>query len=242
MLDTLPIDRDRVLAVTGLALEARIAAGPGILTVCSGGDPDRLRSRLAATDTRALRALVSFGLAAGLNPDLRPGDVVLATEIASGQDLWETDPTVTRAVASRLTHNRTAPIFARVAGADFIVLDAAAKAALHTATGGAAVDMESHVMAEFAVANRLPIGVVRVICDPASRALPVLAQHALEAHGRVDLPGVLRRLARDPSQMLTLVRTARDFATALGALRRCRRLLGLRLGLADLDDLVLDMA
>lgn len=242
MLNPSPIARNRILAVTGLAVEARIAAGPDVIVACAGGGPDRLRSMLSATDTRALRAVISFGLAGGLDPALPVGGVVLATKVTGGAEAWQTDPTVTRALTLALAGAPTAPVLSGVAGADAVVMDVAAKAALHGATGAAAVDMESHAAAEFAAINRLPLGVVRVICDPAWRALPPLTQIAVQAHGRVDVPAVLRSLARDRSQIGALMRTARDFATAVGALRRCRRLLGLRLGLADLDDLVLDMA
>ena len=242
MVDASPAERDRVLAVTGIAREARIAAGPGIVAICCGANPDRLRAGLAAIDASALRAVVSFGLAGGLDPVLRRGNVVVATQITAGGHTWQTDPVLTRTLADALSRHRNAPILAGVAGADAPVMDAAAKAALHRATGAAAVDMESPVAAEFASAHRLPVGVVRVICDPASRALPALAQHALDAHGHMDLPAMLRGLARDPWQIAALVQSARDFATALASLRGCRRLLGVRLGLADLDQLVLDVA
>src|SRR5215217_712246 len=97
-------DRDsgRILVVTGLALEARIAAGPHITTLCSGGDPLLLRSRLAATGPRGLRAVISFGLAGGLDPTLRPGDVVVASEVTSGADVWQADRAVVQALRSRV--------------------------------------------------------------------------------------------------------------------------------------------
>ena len=64
-----------VLAVTGLAKEARLAAGPGVVAIGAGGDPQRLRRLLDARDPRACRAVVSIGIAGGLDPALRSGDV-----------------------------------------------------------------------------------------------------------------------------------------------------------------------
>ena len=240
MLDHPTIDGGRVLAATGLALEARIAAGPGIVTACSGGDPSRLRSLLAAANPRTVRAVISFGLAGGLDPALRAGDIVIATDVVSGTTSWPTDKKLMSALTTRLAGGRAAPVLGRVAGSDAVVSDPATKATLH-GTGAAAVDMESHVAAAFASAHRLPFGVVRVICDPAGRALPPLAQHALGTHGSIRLPSILGSLARDPSQIPALVRVGHDFATAVLVLRRSRRLLGRRFGLADAGEFVLDV-
>ena len=68
-----------VLAVTGLAREARIAAGAGVEAIQAGGNPQRLRLLLDARAAPGCRAVVSFGIAGGLDPALRPGDVVVAT-------------------------------------------------------------------------------------------------------------------------------------------------------------------
>ena len=235
-----PTNDGTVLIATGLALEARIAAGPGIVTLCSGGDPSRLRSLLEATDPRALSAVVSFGLAGGLDPALRPGDTVIARDVVAGAARWPTDERVTGALAAHLAGDRIAPTFGRMVGSDIVVSDPAAKAGLHRA-GAIAVDMESHVAAAFAATHGLPFGVVRAVCDPAGRALPPLAQHALEAHGHVDMRAILGSLVRDPSQIFALIGLGRDFATAVVALRRVRRRLGRGFGLADAGDLMLDV-
>jgi len=124
-------------------------------------------------------------------------------------------------------------------GSDVVVMDPAEKAKLHAA-GHIAVDMESHVAAEFAAARNLPFGVVRVICDSATRTLPPLAQNALGAQGQVDIAGVLRSIAGNPGQLVTLVGVGRDFAAGVRSLRRCRRLLGLGFGL-DAGELGLDV-
>lgn len=52
-----------ILAVAGLAREARIAAGPGVETIQAGGNPERLRAALDRRSPDDLRAVVSFGIA-----------------------------------------------------------------------------------------------------------------------------------------------------------------------------------
>jgi hopanoid-associated phosphorylase len=242
MLDVTTSDERPVLAVTGLAREARIAAGPGVITICSGGDPRRLRTLLEAVDGRALRAVISFGLAGGLDPALRPGDLVVATEVAATGRRWKSHPGLVESLAASLEKYPDAPTLGRLAGVEAVVLDAVTKAKLRDATGAAAVDMESHVTAEFAAVHQLPIVALRAICDPASRALPPLAQHTLKPNGKVNLAAVFGGLAGDPIQMVALMRAARDSAAAFGSLRRGRRLLGAGFGFLDRRELAFDMA
>jgi len=222
-----------ILAVTGLARESRIAAGAGVEVVCSGGDPVRLRSRLDGLTARRYHAVISFGIAGALDPALRPGDVVVATEIVSGTGAWPVAPPLARALTDRL--GRTGAVSARVACVDAPLMDAAAKGAMRDKTGAAAVDMESHVAARFAAAADLPMCVLRVISDPADRMLPPLAAHALTPDGRVDFFAVLAGLARDPAQIPLLMQAGRDAGAAFAALRRVRRVLAFGLGLAGAD-------
>ena len=90
--------------------------------------------------------------------------------------------------------------------------------------------------ARYAAEHALPFAAVRVISDPAERALPKLAKAALKADGRVDFGAVFSGLARAPSEFSTLLRAGGDAGRAFAGLRRCRRLLdfGLCFGLADL--------
>src|SRR5665213_4520834 len=83
-----PIDPRPVLIVTGLLQEARIAAGPGMTVICSSSDPQQLRALLTVFDPSTIRGVISFGIAGGLDPSLTSGDVVVATEVLSGDTRW----------------------------------------------------------------------------------------------------------------------------------------------------------
>lgn len=220
-----------ILIVTGATFEADIAAGDGVTAICSGAHPLRLRSMLADIDPRRFRAVISFGLAGGLHPSLRPGDLIIADQIIAGSKTWQTTPALMNALQS----STSTPRRASVAGADAPIMDAASKAALHAATGAFAVDMESHVAAHFATHNHLPWGVLRAICDPAHRALPAIATAGLKPDGQIDLAATLKSVARNPLQIPALIRTGIDTAIAVRALRRARGLLGLAFGLGSAD-------
>lgn len=201
--------------------------------LCSGGDSARLRSLLGAVDPARFRALISFGLAGGLDPDLRPGDLIVASQVTADGKTWHAALTLTGALASALQASRTA--LQGLAGVDTPVMEPAGKAALRAGTGASAVDMETHIAARFANENNLPWASLRVICDPAERGLPPLALQALKPNGRIDFTAVLKSLLSAPSQLPALISTGHDTMTAVIALRRARRLLGPGFGLIAAD-------
>jgi len=222
-----------ILVVTGATFEADIAAGDGVTTICSGADPARLRKSLAEIDPGKFRAVISFGLAGGLDPALRPGDLLIADEIVSGTKTWQANSILASAFRSALRANKKISR-CRFAGADAAVMDPQSKAALRSETNASAVDMETHVVAAFAEGAELPWGALRAICDPASRALPPLATAGLKPDGGIDFAATFKSLARDPLQIPALIRTGIDTAIAVSALRRARGLLGGGFGLAGL--------
>ncbi|MCJ2033061.1 phosphorylase [Methylobacterium sp. J-068] len=225
-----------VLAVTGLAKEARLAAGPGVLAIGAGGDPVRLRALLARRTEPGCRAVVSFGIAGGLEPDLRPGDVLIASAIVSVDRRFEADPAIADALLKALTKAGARVRSGALAGVDEAVLTVAGKAATRALTGCVGVDMESHVSAAFAERHGLPFAALRIVCDPAARAIPAFAAKALKPNGEPDILAVLSAVARDPRQIRPLIHLARDSGTAFASLKRCRVRLGEGLGVPLLAD------
>jgi adenosylhomocysteine nucleosidase len=220
-----------VLAVSGLAKEIRLAAGPGVEAVGAGGDPQRLTRLLDGRTAPACRAVISFGIAGGLDPALRPGDVVVGTGIVSLAGRFESDPALVESLAGSLSGSGSRLVRADLAGADAAVLSVTAKNDLYRASGAAAVDMESHVAAAFARRHGLPFAALRAVCDPAERALPAFAAAALTPEGEPDIRAVLGALLRGRARIGDLIRLARDSSAAFAALARCRARLGPGLGL-----------
>ena len=225
-----PMGVGTVLAVVGLAREARIAAGPGVETIQAGGNSARLRTALDGRSPAGLRAVISFGIAGGLDPALRPGDVVVCTRLdADGRD--PVNPDLARHLSERLARSRDRVVAGGLAGSDVAIMAVADKTALHARTGALAVDMESHVAAAYAARHALPFAAVRVVCDPAGRALPAFAASALTPAGEPDLRAVLGALLSGQARIGELIRLGRDSSAAFAALTRCRARLGPGLGL-----------
>ena len=230
-----PIDPRPVLIVTGLVQEARIAAGPGMTVICSSSDPQQLRALLTVFDPATIRGVISFGVAGGLDPTLKSGDVVVATEVLAGDTRWLAGLALNDDLIARVAMGSRRVVRGGLAGAEQVIAAKACKAALHSETGAVAVDMESHIAAAYAAEAGLPFAALRVIADPASRALPVLAMAAIKPNGDIDLGKVLRGVARNPLTLRALVSTGIDFNRALRTLRGCRGFLlgGERLVTAD---------
>jgi len=216
------IDRRPILIVTGLVQEARIAAGPGMTVICSSSDPNQLRALLTVFDPTTIRGVISFGVAGGLDPSLRSGDVVVATEVMAGDARWLAGLSLNEELVSGIALGRRRVVRGGLAGVEEVVVARARKAALHADTGAAAVDMESHIAAAYATGAGLPFAAVRVISDPADRSLPALAKSAIKPNGDIDLRNILRGVVRNPRTLSALVSMGIDFNRALRSLRGCR--------------------
>jgi hopanoid-associated phosphorylase len=226
-----------LLVITGMAREVRLASGPGVETIASGGDTAGLRARLAARAGNVPHLVLSFGIAGGLEPGLEPGAVIIATGIRDQAGSWPADARLFARLAKLLRRGGAAVSAAELAGVDQPVLGAHAKSALRGQTGAAAVDMESHIAAAFAAERGIPFAAVRAVCDPAERSLPPWIGAALRPDGGTDLPAIARHLLAQPADLAQLIRLARDANAAFASLRRCRDLLGIGRGGADLVEL-----
>ena len=218
--------RSHIIAFVGMAFEARIAAGPGVL-VFSRDSRDALAVAAQSAARHGYRGIISFGVAGGLTPSLRPGDWVVASAILQSQGAQPTDAVWSKNLLGAIGDAHHAPIV----GVDLPVADPAEKRELHRTTGAAAADMESHVVAELAAAHGLAFAALRVIVDPAERAIPRAALAGMGTGGRADGAAVLRDLVSRPSQLPSLVRVSFDAFIACSEMVRVRRLIGPHFGL-----------
>jgi len=223
-----------VLVVSGLKREAAILSGPGRLAIC--GDGPTLRAQLAKLGDTRFDLVVSWGVCGGLDPRLRPGDLIIGSEVVSSEGGVGADEAVASSLARRLTDARTPVRIARIAAVSSPVLTARVKADLRIATRAAAVDMESLIAGGFAKEGRTPFAVLRAVADPAERDLPPLLLDAVDPDGRITAGALFGKLVRSPGQLAGFIAAARDGRAAFRTLSRCRGLLpGLFLGLGPAD-------
>lgn len=192
--------------------------GPdGSRFLVSGIGPAAARRGAEALIGAGAGALVSFGLAGGLDPALAPGTVCLPGEVVGGPGPGlPTDAGWRSRLQARLAGR--APVAGGVLlASEDLVATPAAKARLFAATGAVAVDLESRAIGEVAAERGLPFLVVRVIVDGAGDGLPPVVALATEG-GTVRLGRLLGALARRPADLAPLVRLARRYAVAGRAL------------------------
>lgn len=159
---------------------------------------------------RGATALISFGLAGGLDPLLRPGAVIVPEAVVTQGRAVATNAALNRLLGGGTAHTLLA--------ADRIAASAAAKNQLFVLTGCAAADLESGALAHAAEAHGLPFSVLRAICDPAERDLPPAAHCALDDSGAIGLMRVIASVVGQPRQLPALLALGRDAAAARRAL------------------------
>jgi adenosylhomocysteine nucleosidase len=226
--------RGFVIAACGLRAEARIAArSQQVKAIAGGGGARRLGGLIQEQIARGGRAIISFGIAAGLAPGLDAGTCIVGSEVVSEGD--RTRYSVTRAWTAELRKRLVGVEFAPIGGVDQPLIATAEKLALHGRTQAVAADMESHIAAELAVRHGFPFAVLRVIADPVERELPPAALVGMRPDGEIDIGAVIASLAKKPTQLRALMGLAFDTRRAFAELLRCHDLLGPRLGFGDLD-------
>jgi adenosylhomocysteine nucleosidase len=218
--------------VAGFRAETRWLRGQNVRVGYSGGSSERARSEAERLVAEGAAALVSCGLAGGLAPQLRPGDLLLPEIVRdAGLATWSVDPIWRQRIHARLAAGGLEPRAVILVGSDHVVATASDKRALFEATGGQAVDMESHQVAAIASGAGLPFLVVRGLADPYDQVVPQIAREALRPDGRIRLRATLGGLIRQPGELMALLRLGRQSARGLASLRRAAALAGPEFGL-----------
>jgi len=203
--------------VVGLPAEARcLPADPRLHVAVAGADPEHAYRAAIRLAGEGVSALASVGVAAGLRADLRAGAVIIGTAVTSPEDsgvVYCDDDLIGR--LSRALPRVRAGVIVTVARP---VTSSKEKVDLTRGREALAADMESAAVLRAAAEAGLPAAVLRVVLDPADRAIPAAALAGGPGGGS---PGaVAAALARRPWEIPAVIRLAGDYARALASLRR----------------------
>ena len=186
-----------------------LAHDPRVAVAISGARPDKAEAEARRLARNGCRLLVSWGIAGGLAPAYRPGEIIVPSAVMNSRgERFGLRPD--------LVGRKPGPV---MLGLDEVVLSVRAKAAL-AATGAVAVDMETHRVAMVGQEHEIPVIAIRAVADPAGLALPKLAATALGEDGRPKIGSVVLGLLTRPFDLpalLTLKENTDDAITALGA-------------------------
>lgn len=165
--------------------------------------------------------LLSYGFAGGLDPAFPSGTLLLPRAVLAAGGLNHMVDGEWHERATGLLRD-LAPLAASHLGSDELIGTVPEKSVMFRRFRGAvAVDMESHFIAAEAARADLPYIVLRVICDPATDAVPPAAANAVKANGGTSIARLGMSLVRNPTQLAALNRLARSVQAAERKLLSC---------------------
>ena len=224
--------------VTGLAAEAAILrraanfAQPDMLPfiACAGADAQRARSEARKLIAKGANVLISFGVAGGLDPLLRPGRLIFPEFVAPiGGEAIPTDAAWREHFLDVVRRDGLDPAGGVLVESPTMISSPSAKRDLYRNEGAEAVDQESYALAQAARAAGLPFLALRAVADPAERALPPAALDSLSPEGKPRTGRVIAKLCLRPWEVPAILELRRDFAAALAALARLTQVAGMEL-------------
>ncbi len=208
-------------------LHSNAPCGVGLLAVRSGVGLESAFSAARRLVQEGVTALVCLGVAGGLRPGLRPGEIVIGETVIQeeGPGAWDADGPGAQLAYRTLKAHGIKTWRGTVVSTNAAVLGAQEKGLLYRKTRALAVDMETSAVARTAAESNLPFLALRAICDPQERTLARDLTVCLDQGGRINLSVLRKNLLHRPSLVFDLLRTAKDFAVALFALGRAWRVL-----------------
>lgn len=169
--------------------------GKGALLVLSGIGRKRAAAGVEALIKAGAGAMISWGFAAGIEPGIAPGTLVLPEAIVSRNGgVFATDQTIYELIRSS-PKTRVPHVRGLLAEADRVLKNGREKAALFRKTGALAADMESAAAAEAAAAAGLPFSAVRVILDDSMDSIPACVLTSVDEYGRFRFSRFIRKLS-----------------------------------------------
>ena len=192
-----------------------------MLAVSGIGGPAASLAASALVDA-GVAALMTFGLAGGLNPALAAGSVVLPAEVVARDGTRFATSGAWRERLSAALSVHCAVLGGVVLSSDRSINSPQEKASAFLETGAAAVDMESVSVARIAAEHQMPFICVRVIVDTAADALP-RAVVAASGAGRVQIGRLLGGLIVAPGDVPAMIRLAQRYRCAMQVLKLVAR-------------------
>jgi len=201
--------------VCGLESEAVIARRLNNVDVaCAGARPQKARWLARELVKKGARQLMSFGIAGGLEPGLPIGSMIIGTHVTSQDGKWDCESTWVNDLTRKLPEAHCGGVW----GSEFLVPTAKEKRMLYEKSRCLIVDMESQCAAQIAAEAKLPLAVIRVVCDNSDMDVPPLVMQAIAEDGSIHIGRALLSLVRHPAQIPGLIHVGRGTGRALKVL------------------------
>ncbi len=205
---------------------ARVALdGRELLLAKTGMGPENAEAAARRLfEEGSVAAALALGVAAGLSPQLRTGDLIVGDRVIfHGRDSTtrQSFPCDAKLQESALTVIRQSGdryALGSIVTVERIVLAAEEKRGLAAQSGAMAVDMESAAIASAASARAVPFLAIRAILDPVEEDLKIAFDRFLDEHGEPRPLPLIRYLIAQPQALLRLVALGLRTKTVCGRL------------------------
>ena len=196
--------RHRFHSIAPSVFEATMGAAQVCVALAGAGAPDAGRVQNLTAQFAPTLGIVT-GVAAGLKPEWRTGDLLVAEAVSSprGGEKILCDPNLlalaVQCGAKRAATLVTLPHIARTL-----------EEKVRLSGFGEAADMESLPLVKHWSSCGIPALALRVILDPVEMPMTCDFEAAMDAHGQVRITAILAQLARRPQLLPDFLRLARQ--------------------------------
>ena len=203
--------------------------GPDLICVRSGVGAGNAYRAARWLVRRGVTALAVTGVSGGLNPDLKPGDIIvpeLILEHRNGKQnhKWMTDLKCVDRFHALSILEGICVYPGAILSTERPVLTIPDKVSFYATTGAQAVDMESAAVARAAAEADLSVFALRTICDSAADDVSEAQFNLVDTDGTLRWPFLAVMLLHRPDRIPDLIRRGRQYAKGLSALKRGWRL------------------
>lgn len=170
--------------------------------------------------SRGVDALVSWGVAGGLAPNIRSGQLVLPNKIIDQKNNVFPVNSAWRDQLQQQLEKHLPVMDGVLLQAEQMITTVADKQQLFQQSQAVAVDMESAAIAAVAEQAKLPFIAVRSVTDAADCSLPLWMQQSLALSGEVKIGALISKLYYHPPRLIALMQMSRDFSAATSTLQK----------------------
>lgn len=172
------------------------------------------------------QALISWGTAGGLSPNLKSGDVLIPDSVqTTDQKSYKTDSAWRRKIIDKISFDLKVHNGLLIQTND-VIKNPNQRYQLHKITNAIAVDMESGAIAKVAGQNNIPFLIIRTIVDPYNESIPNSALSNIDQFGRAKILPLIGNLLRKPTDIPKLITLGSHFNQARKTLQHISQLLG----------------
>ena len=213
----------RIGFVTGIRKEEKLLrrnlAHSNYLTACSNAQPNNAYTLAMTLLNNGCKILVSFGVAGGLDPSLKAGDIVCPNSVIGDDNVkYIVDKLQHKTIVSHFSKNfkiAVEPLFST----QIIIANTAEKQRLYQTYNAALVDMESLGVAKAAKERNCPFVVIRSIADTATQNLPASSIDVINRNGNIQANRVVMKLIKNPKELPNLLKLASNSTKAFISLK-----------------------